>query len=162
MAGSTVRSCSSSGWSSILAGAQPEGRRNGAVSVAHAFARGSGVAPAGCLTHRSETAQDPRGKMVGMQQGQMLACMGTPTRKILETAGEVWEYSTGNGTTSTNASTADSNNFNSRLCDINMVFSNGQVSAVKYTGPFGGAPVSSDQCTNAISPCVKQAHRDKA
>ena len=115
------------------------------------------VALAGCSTHRSQTAQDPRAKMVGMQQDQVLACMGAPTRKTLETAGEVWEYSTGNGATSTNASAAvSSNNFSSRLCDINIVFANGQVSAVKYAGPIGGAPVTSDQCTNAISPCVKQ------
>jgi hypothetical protein len=116
-----------------------------------------GAALAGCSAQRSETPQDSRAKMAGMQQNQVLACMGTPTRKILETVGEVWEYSTGNGTTSTNASTAvNSNNFSSRLCDINIVFSKGQVSAVEYAGPLGGAPVTSDQCANAISSCVKQ------
>jgi hypothetical protein len=97
--------------------------------------------------------------MVGMQQEQVVACMGAPAKKTLESEGEVWAYSTGNGTTGSNPSTAaNSNNFSSRLCDINIVFSNGQVSAVKFTGPIGGPPVSNDQCTNAISSCVKQQH----
>jgi hypothetical protein len=92
-----------------------------------------------------------------MQQEQVIACMGAPAIRSLESEGEVWAYSTGNGTTGSNPSiVANSNNFSSRLCDVNIVFSNGQVSAVKYTGPIGGAPGSSDQCTAAISLCVKQ------
>jgi hypothetical protein len=116
-----------------------------------------GVALTGCSTHRSEDAQDPRAKMVGMQQEQVVACMGAPAKRTLGGEGEVWAYSTGNGTTGSNPSTAaNSNNFSSRLCDVDIIFTNGQVSAVKYAGPIGGSPGSSDQCTNAISPCIKQ------
>jgi hypothetical protein len=95
--------------------------------------------------------------MVGMQQDEVIACMGAPARRTLESTGEVWVYFSGNAVTATDARSAiSSNNFSSRLCDINIAFSNGQVSAVKFIGPIGGAPVTTDQCTNTISPCVKQ------
>ena len=116
-----------------------------------------GLTLTGCAGQRTETAQDPRTTMVGMQQEQVIACMGAPARKTLEAAGEVWEYSSDARMTVANASTgANSTRFSSRLCDINIVFSNGHVSAVNFTGPTGGLPVSSDQCANAVNPCVKQ------
>jgi len=115
------------------------------------------LALTGCSTPRTETAQDPRAKMVGMQQEQVIACMGAPVQRALESDGEVWHYSSESGKGATSASTAlNGSNFSSRLCDVNIVFSKGQVSAVKFTGPLDGAAGSADQCTSAISPCVKQ------
>jgi len=116
-----------------------------------------GVALAGCSTNRTEVDQDPRAKMVGMQQDQVIACLGAPARRTLEGAGEVWNYSSDNRMIPTNANTdVNSSRFSSRICNINIVFTNGKVSAVNYTGPTGTAPVTSDQCANAISPCAKQ------
>lgn len=116
-----------------------------------------GVALVGCSTHRSETAQDPRAKMIGMQQEQVITCMGSPVRRALESDGEVWHYSSDGGKSASNASSAlNGSNFSSRLCEVSIVFSKGQVSAVKFTGPLDGSAGSTDQCTSAISPCVKQ------
>jgi hypothetical protein len=117
-----------------------------------------GAALAGCAIQRAEIAQDARAQMVGMSKERVLACMGAPANKAAEGATEVWGYASGNGMTVATASydryggTAVSS---SRFCNINIVFSSGQVSAVNYTGPTGGLLTAGEQCAYAVSPCVK-------
>jgi hypothetical protein len=117
------------------------------------------VALASCAIQRAEIAQDARAQMVGLSKEQVLACMGAPANKAAEGATEVWGYASGNGMTVATASydrfggTAVSS---SRFCNVNIVFANGQVSAVNYTGPTGGLITAGEQCAYAVSPCVKQ------
>ena len=72
---------------------------------------------------------------------------------------EVWGYNSGNGTTVTDASfgkfggTAVSS---SRFCNVNIVMTGGQVSAVNYTGPTGGLLTAGEQCAYAVDACVKR------
>ena len=117
------------------------------------------VALAGCAFQRAEIAQDARAQMVGMPKEQVLACMGAPANKAAEGATEVWGYNSGNGMSVVSASydryggTAVGSR---RFCNINIVFTGGQVSAVNYTGPTGGLLTAGEQCAYAVSPCVKQ------
>jgi hypothetical protein len=88
-----------------------------------------------------------------MPKEQVLACMGPPINKAAEGATEVWAYNSGNGMTSTNISgdrhgaTATSS---SRFCNVNIVMSRGQVTAVNYTGPTGGLLTAGEQCAYAV------------
>jgi outer membrane protein assembly factor BamE (lipoprotein component of BamABCDE complex) len=112
----------------------------------------------GCAFQRAEIAQDARAQMVGMPKEQVLACMGPPANKAAEGTTEVWGYTSGNGMTVTDASygrfggTAVSS---SRFCNVNIVFSGGQVSAINYTGPTGGLLTAGEQCAYAVNSCVK-------
>lgn len=117
------------------------------------------AALAGCAFQRAEIAQDARAQMVGLSKEQVLACMGAPANKAAEGTTEVWGYASGNGMTVATASydryggTAVSS---SRFCNVKIVFSSGQVSAVNYTGPTGGLLTAGEQCAFAVSSCVKQ------
>lgn len=117
------------------------------------------VALAGCAFQRAEIAQDARAQMVGMSKEQVLTCMGAPANKAAEGATEVWGYSSGNGMTVVNASYdryGGSAVRHSRFCNINIVFTGGQVSAVNYTGPTGGLLTAGEQCAYAVNACVKR------
>jgi hypothetical protein len=113
----------------------------------------------GCAFQRAEIAQDARTQMVGLSKEQVLACMGAPANKAAEGKTEVWGYSSGNGMTVTDASygrfggTAISS---SRFCNVNVVMTGGQVSAVNYAGPTGGLLTAGEQCAYAVDACVKQ------
>ncbi len=117
------------------------------------------VALGGCAFQRAEVAQTAQASMIGMPKEQVLACMGPPANKAAEGKTEVWGYSSGNGTTVTDASfgrfggTAVSS---SRFCNINIVMTGAQVSAVNYTGPTGGLLTQGEQCAYAVDACVKQ------
>ena len=97
--------------------------------------------------------------MIGMPKEQVLACMGAPANKATEGKTEVWGYSSGNGMTVTDASygrfggTAVSS---SRFCNVNIVMTEGLVSAVNYAGPTGGLLTAGEQCAYAVNACVKQ------
>jgi hypothetical protein len=113
----------------------------------------------GCAFQRAEVAQTAQTSMIGMPKEQVLACMGAPANKATEGKTEVWGYNSGNGTTVTDASfgkfggTAVSS---SRFCNVNIVMTGGQVSAVNYTGPTGGLLTAGEQCAYAVDACVKR------
>jgi outer membrane protein assembly factor BamE (lipoprotein component of BamABCDE complex) len=113
----------------------------------------------GCAIQRAQEAQDARVQMVGMTKGQVRACMGTPANKASESSTEVWGYNSSNGMTVVNSSydryggTAVGSG---RFCNINVVFSGGQVSAINYTGPTGGLLSAGEQCAYAVDACVKR------
>lgn len=44
----------------------------------------------------------------------------------------------------------------SRFCNINVVFTDGQVSVVKCTGPTGDLLTQGEQCAYAVDACVKR------
>src|SRR6478609_2918193 len=60
---------------------------------------------AGCAIQRAQVAQDARAQMVGYSKEQILTCMGPPASKGAEGQTEVWSYASGNGYSSTIAST---------------------------------------------------------
>jgi hypothetical protein len=113
---------------------------------------------AGCAIQRAQVAQEAQGSMVGMPKEKVLACMGPPLNRATEGATEVWAYNSGNGFTATSASY---NRFggsavsSSRFCNVNIVMTAGQVSAVNYTGPTGGLLTAGEQCAYAVERCTK-------
>jgi hypothetical protein len=138
-----------------------------------------GLALAGCAIQRAQVAQDARAQMVGLSKEQVLGCMGPPGNKAAEGQTEVWSYASGNGFSSAVATadvnttsqasrvgnqvygSANSTGFGTaistrRFCTVNVVMSNGLVSAVNYQGPTGGLLTAGEQCAFAVDACVKK------
>lgn len=138
-----------------------------------------GVALAGCAIQRAQVAQDARAQMVGLSREQVLGCMGPPGNKAVEGQTEVWSYASGNGYSSTVATTdvnttgqasrignqvygtANSTGFGTavstrRFCTVNVVMTNGLVSAVNYQGPTGGLLTAGEQCAFAVDACTRK------
>ena len=134
---------------------------------------------AGCAFERAKVAQDAQGSMVGLAKEQVLACMGPPQNKAAEGQTEVWSYASGNGYTSTIATTnvqtngqaqvvgnqvygsSNSGGFGTavsrrRFCTVNVVMTGGFVSAVNYQGPTGGLLTGGEQCAYAVEACIKK------
>jgi hypothetical protein len=112
----------------------------------------------GCAIQRAQVAQEAQGSMIGMPKEQVLACMGPPINRAAEGTTEVWAYNSGNGLTTTSASYGrfgGSAVSSSRFCNVNIVMSAGQVSAVNYTGPTGGLLTAGEQCAYAVERCTK-------
>jgi hypothetical protein len=105
--------------------------------------------------------------------------MGPPGNKAAEGQTEVWSYASGNGFSSTVATadvnttgqasrvgnqvygSANSTGFGTavstrRFCTVNVVMTNGIVSAVNYQGPTGGLLTAGDQCAFAVDAYVKK------
>ncbi|GLR97960.1 MULTISPECIES: hypothetical protein [Bradyrhizobium] len=137
------------------------------------------VTLAGCAIQRAQVAQDARAQMVGLSKEQVLGCMGPPANKAAEGQTEVWSYASGNGFSSTVATadvstsgqaarvgnqvygSANSTGFGTavstrRFCTVNVVMTNGLVSAVNYQGPTGGLLTAGEQCAFAVDACVKK------
>jgi hypothetical protein len=137
-----------------------------------------GLLLAGCAVQGALTAQDARVQMVGMSKEQVLTCMGPPGNKAAEGQTEVWSYASGNGYSSTIASadvnttgqasrvgnqlygSASSTGFGAaistrRFCTVNVVTTNGLVTAVNYQGPTGGLITAGEQCAYAVDACVR-------
>ena len=97
--------------------------------------------------------------MVGMSKERVLACMGAPATKAAEGTTEVWGFSSGNGMTVVDASYGryrGSAVASSRFCNINIVFTGGQVVTVNYAGPTGGLLTAGEQGAYAVNACVKR------
>ena len=134
---------------------------------------------AGCAFERAHVAQDAQASMVGLPKEQVLACMGPPQNKAAEGQTEVWSYASGNGYSSTVATSnvqtngqaqvignqvygsANSSGFGTavsrrRFCTVNVVMTGGYVSAVNYQGPTGGLLTGGEQCAYAVEACTKK------
>jgi hypothetical protein len=137
------------------------------------------AALSGCALQRAQVAQDARAQMIGLSKEHVLGCMGPPASKASEGQTEVWSYASGNGYSSTIASTnvsttaqasrfgdqvygtANSTGFGTaistrRYCNVNVVMTAGLVSAVNYQGPTGGLLTSGEQCAFAVDACVRK------
>lgn len=164
---------SSHGCGTCLVGWGTRDMRNLGLAVALA------VALAGCAIQRAQVAQDARAQMVGLSKEQVLGCMGPSGNKAAEGQTEVWSYASGNGFSSTVATadvnttgqasrignqvygSANSTGFGTavstrRFCTVNVVMTNGLVSAVNYQGPTGGLLTAGEQCAFAVDACVKK------
>jgi len=114
-----------------------------------------GLALGGCAIQRAEIAQDARVQMVGMSKEQVLGCMGATATKAAEGKPEVWGFNSGNGMTVVDASYGRygcSAVASSHFCNINIVFTGGQVATVNYAGPTGGLLTAGEQCAHAVTP----------
>jgi hypothetical protein len=134
---------------------------------------------AGCAFQRAQVAQDAQASLVGLPKEQVLACMGPPQNKAAEGQTEVWSYASGNGFSSTIATSnvqtngqaqalgnqvygsSSSSGFGTavshrRFCTVNVVMTGGYVSAVNYLGPTGGLLTGGEQCAYAVEACTKQ------
>jgi hypothetical protein len=99
--------------------------------------------------------------------------------KPAESQTEVWSYASGNGYSSTIATSdvqtngqaqalgnqvygsSSSSGFGTgvshrRFCTVNVVMTGGYVSAVNYQGPTGGLLTRGEQCAYAVEACTKQ------
>lgn len=132
---------------------------------------------AGCVTDRAAVAQQAKTSMVGLSKESVLSCMGTPENSMDEGHTTVWTYSSGGGTdsfgTSMARASAAARTFGNstsvtgrgygigsmitrnRYCVINVVFKDGRVSVVNYSGRTGGYISKGEQCAYAISNCVQ-------
>jgi hypothetical protein len=110
-----------------------------------------------CALQRAQQAEDAKAQMVGMTKEQVFTCMGPPAQKSSEGATEIWSYPSGNGrvdSAGTFAGAADNGvAFGSafgtsqrRFCVVNLVMSDGKVTAVNYNGPTGGILTTGEQC----------------
>lgn len=123
---------------------------------------------AGCAIQRAQTAQEARSQLIGMSKEQILSCMGAPENAATVGQTEVWTYSSGNGMMISSGDTqfrrsgfggiaADTNAISHRrFCKVNVVMSNGAVSAVNYQGPTGGLLTAGEQCAYAVETCVRR------
>jgi hypothetical protein len=117
-----------------------------------------------CAVQRAETARVAKEQMLGLPKEKVLACMGPPPGNQMTVGGtEVWSYASGNGQTIGSAFASGGSGFASgfgvteqRFCKVDVVMSQGVVSAVNYSGPTGGVLTQGEQCAFAIQNCVQQ------
>ncbi len=102
--------------------------------------------------------------MIGLSKEKVLACMGPPANQMTVGNTEVWAYASGNGQTVGSAFASGNGEFASgfgmteqRYCKVDIVMSQGAVSAVNYSGPTGGLLTSGEQCAFAVQNCVQQS-----
>jgi hypothetical protein len=92
--------------------------------------------------------------MVGMSKEQVLGCMGATATKAAEGKPDMG-FNSGNGMTVVDASYGRygcSAVASSHFCNINIVFTGGQVATVNYAGPTGGLLTAGEQCAHAVTP----------
>lgn len=132
---------------------------------------------AGCKFQRVETAARAKEELVGMNKGEILACMGAPAGRMSEGSTEVWTYLSGgdsvyhgSGTSYTTgssystgySSTGSASTYGSasgvvqnRSCKIDLVISSDVVRRVLYSGRTGGLLTKGEQCAFAVENCVQ-------
>lgn len=128
------------------------------------------LAVAGCALQRAQDAETAQRAMLGFSKERVFACMGIPKRKAVEGNVEIWAYDSGNGrserfraknTTTDSFSSALSTSLGfeddvreKRFCTVQVVMTEGKVSAVNYNGPTGGFLTEDEQCAFATRNCM--------
>jgi hypothetical protein len=118
----------------------------------------------GCAIQRALEAQDAKEQLVGMSDEKILACMGPPHNRSAVGGTEVWQYGSGdNSTTAVGNANAwgggmvtASVSTSSRYCMINIAMANHVVRSVNYSGPTGGLVTEGEQCAFAVKACLSQ------
>jgi ABC-type enterobactin transport system permease subunit len=132
-----------------------------------------------CSFERAHVAAEAQRSMIGMTKEQVLACMGPPAQQQTAGATEVWAYPSGGedrtfgsatGVSSANGvygsgyanAWGSSSAFGSstsvhRYCVVNVVMSDGRVSAVHYSGRTGGLLTEGEQCAFAVQNCAQHS-----
>ena len=119
-----------------------------------------------CASMRRETAENAQNKMVGLSKEQLLACMGPPANRTVESTGEVWSYNSrgyANARSSQQFCSTElvtvfgsactdwfsrPNRPVAATCSVHLVMDESQVTQVSYVGP-------PEQCRFAVENCVR-------
>jgi hypothetical protein len=131
----------------------------------------------GCAFQRAATADRAKTQMIGMSEQQVLACMGVPAGRQQIAGTDVWAYPSGGESNTTSeafgqantSGTVYGNSYNSnttasafgtsttrnRYCVVNVVFQDGRVGAVNYSGRTGGLLTGDEQCAFAVQSCAQ-------
>lgn len=120
------------------------------------------VALGGCAIQRSLQAQDAQKQLVGMSDEKIMTCMGPPNVRSAVGQTEVWQYGSGDGSTTAHASANNwggglvtgSVSSSSRYCMINIAMRDHAVQSVSYSGPTGGLLTDGEQCAFATRACL--------
>lgn len=107
---------------------------------------------AGCSIERAKTAAAAQTQMIGLSKGEVLACMGIPQAKAVESNVEVWSYETGNGRTDTVSDGYSNTNATAtgaaQATRIgNTVYAAGTAAGNSQTSSFGFASTRHRSCT---------------
>lgn len=119
-----------------------------------------GLTLTGCAIQRAHVASNAKRTMIGMSKQQVLQCMGTATATQNAYNTEVWKYLSGGETVETMEVKTDDKashatvNTTHLSCEINLVFTNGIVTKVLYSGNTGRLFSHNEQCSYAVSNCV--------
>ena len=103
----------------------------------------------GCAIQRSMDASSAQKKMIGMNQEDVLACMGVPSTSGAVGSTEAWSYISGDGRRIGSASDSQG-----RSCTVNINFQQKIVRSVNYAGPTGGLLTQGEQCAYVIQNCI--------
>lgn len=120
----------------------------------------SSLTIAGCAIQRAQIATKAKTSMIGMSKQQVLQCMGAASGSQHADNTDVWKYFSG-GVSHGNVNVFTNNQYSYGTvntthlsCEINIVFINGTVSKVVYSGNTGGLLAQDEQCSYSISNCV--------
>lgn len=113
---------------------------------------------------RASVAAEVKSGLVGKNKGEVLACMGTPSRTASADGVEVMTFASGQAdTVSHGSATVLANNstatgFGSsrslmRSCEVDIVFEGGRASRVNYRGRTGGILTQGEQCAFLVANC---------
>ncbi len=86
--------------------------------------------------------------------------MGAPSNQMTSGNTTVWSYGSGGGSTATGVANANGSHAfalgiaRQRYCTVNVVFSNGTVQQVNYSGNTGGLMTRGEECAYAVRNCV--------
>jgi len=110
-----------------------------------------------CSIQRAEVATKAQSSMIGMSKQQILECMGAASNTQSQGNAEVWNYHSGGdyrgsvNLYSNDQYTTGTAIVNRRSCEINVVFENGIVSKILYSGRTGGILSRGEQCAFAVA-----------
>lgn len=102
-----------------------------------------------CAGQRANTASEAKTSLVGKSEAQVLTCMGVPPQRANAGQTKVWSYPSGGDTTTVGF--AGSSYSMRKYCVVNVVISDGRVTAVNYAGRTGSLD---EQCAFAVKNCT--------
>ncbi|MCP4328491.1 MAG: hypothetical protein GY791_08660 [Alphaproteobacteria bacterium] len=115
---------------------------------------------AACTYERSQVAKDARTELIGKSRGDILACAGRPKTTIKDGDLEYFAYYVGNpdydrvlGVQPTEAQKITGSAL-PKNCKVRIMFRNGIVETVSYSGNTGGIITRGEVCASVVSRCV--------
>ena len=113
-----------------------------------------------CIFERSQVAKDARTEMIGKTRAQVLACAGRPKTMIEDGELEYFAYFVGLpdydrvlGIQPTEAQKITGST-QPKSCKVRIMFRNGIVESVSYSGNTGGLITRGEVCASVVSRCV--------
>jgi hypothetical protein len=118
------------------------------------------LALAGCEASRPGVDQTAQQSMIGLSKKKVLACLGTPPRRVRIGSTEVWTYPSGYLWTQGPPWAIGLNLGAPPLgpsgpCNVKLVMTNSAVSQVNYSVPGGGELPLGQQCIFSVENCLQ-------